>query len=622
MIVVGAGHAGIEAAYTASKMGCSVLMTTFNIDNIGKLSCNPAIGGLAKSHLVKEVDIFGGLIARLADRAAIQYRILNRSKGRAVRATRAQVGRVQYNLAAKKAILDIGGIEVLEAEAESVIVKNNKAVGISTNLGDFLGKTVVLCPGTFLDGLVHIGFRNFPQGRMGEPASVKLYGFLKKLDFGIKHFKTGTCPRLDRSTLDFSCMQEQKPDKNAGPFSFFSKSVNKKQISCYITFTNSKTHRIIKRNLKYSPLYQGVIKGKSVRYCPSLEDKIVKFSSKPRHQIFIEPEGLDTIEVYPNGISNSLPYDAQYEFIHSIEGLESARIIKPGYGIEHAVIDARRLLPTLESKKIKNLFFAGQINGTTGYEEAAAQGLAAGINAALKARRKPPYVFSRYNSFIGLLIDELTSKGTDEPYRMFTSRSELRLSIRQDNAFLRLYKDAHSLGLMDKKTFEAIRDKEARIKREMFRLKKTKLFPSAKINTVLKKIGEPCLKSPVSFYDLLKRPNIQYKTLAKLSYSPAELDAVEFGQIEIEAKYEGFIKREKAQLREIERINRVKIPAEINYNNISGLSKEIKEKLSAYRPRTLKEAFNIAGVTAASISLLLNHISRLNKTAGNAFQNR
>lgn len=609
LIVVGAGHAGIEAANISSRLGVDTLLLTFDIDTIGKLSCNPAVGGIAKSHLVREIDILGGVIASFADRSALQYRILNKSKGKAVWATRVQVDRSLYNRIAREFVLK-SEIKVLQAEVEAILVKKGRVWGVSTNLGEITSKRVVLCPGTFLDGLIHVGFNHWPQGRLGEPASQKLYENLKSLGFNFRHFKTGTCARLDKRTVDFSKMIEQPPDKEAYPLSFFTEKKNPSPMSCYITYTNPRTHKIIKKGLKFSPLYQGVIKSKGVRYCPSIEDKVVKFSSKDRHQIFIEPEGIDSQEVYPNGISTSLPLEIQYEFIHSIEGLEKTRIIRPGYGIEHGVIDSQELFPTLESKKIKGLFFAGQVNGTTGYEEAAAQGIIAGINSALSIRGKRAFILDRSESFIGLLIDDLVTKGTDEPYRMFTSRSEYRLLLREQNAVYRLFRKAYNLGLLGEEVYKKIKEKQERINKEIHSLRISKLKPSPKVVEFLRTKRCGSIKNVLSFYELLKRPAIKYKDLEKLGYSSGLFSRDEIDEVEIEVKYEGFIRRQEQALREFEKIDRIKIPADIDYSQINGLSKEIREKLSLYKPCTLAEAIRIPGVTPSAIMLLLNYINR------------
>ena len=608
VIVVGAGHAGLEAANAASKLGCSVLLITLGIDTIGKLSCNPAVGGVAKSHLVRETDVLGGLIARFTDKAALQYRILNKSKGKAVWATRAQVDRFAYARYAQDFILNKTDIHVVEAEAESLLVRRNKIEGVVTSRGRFKAATVVICPGTFLDGLVHIGLKHFPAGRLGEPSSKKLYRSLLGLGFAAKHFKTGTCARLDKRSLDFSKMIKQPPDKEVRSFSFFTDFKPFNRMSCFITHTNPRTHRIIKKNLKYSPLYQGIIRSRGVRYCPSLEDKVVKFSQSKRHQIFIEPEGKDTIEVYPNGISTSLPLEVQHEFIHSIEGLERAQILRPGYGIEHAVIDARQLHPTLESKKICGLFFAGQINGTTGYEEAASQGLIAGINAVLRVKDKGAFILGRHESFIGLLINELVRKGTDEPYRMFTSRSEFRLVLREDNAIFRLYDLSHRLGLITRKEYSAIKEKAGRIERELSQIKKIKFYPTDSTNRVLKDLGTPPLAKVHSAFELLKRPRIGYSDLRRVGYEAQLTDEDEINQVEIEVKYQGFIRRQAKEAEELARLERIKIPRGLDYSNLPSLSREIREKLEALQPFTLREASDIPGVTPAAILMLMAHL--------------
>jgi len=608
VIVIGAGHAGIEAANAASRLGCSVLFLTLNIDAIGKLSCNPAVGGVAKSHLVREIDIMGGVIARLTDKAGLQYRVLNKSKGKAVWATRAQVDRQLYNKEARDFILNQKNIMVLEAEVEAIVVKKNKVEGVVTNLGEFKSRTVVICAGTFLDGLIHIGLKNFAGGRLGESSCKKLYSCLVKLGFKMKHFKTGTCARLDKRTLDFSKMIEQPPDKEAKPFSFFTDFVPDNSMSCFITHTNIKTHKIIKKNLRYSPLYQGIIKAKGVRYCPSLEDKVVKFSDRDRHHVFIEPEGRCSVEVYPNGISTSLPFNVQVDFIHTIEGLKNAVIIRSGYGIEHGLIDPRQLYPTLESKKICGLYFAGQVNGTTGYEEAAAQGLISGINAALRVKKRKPFMLRRGEAFTGVLIDDLTTKGTDEPYRMFTSRSEFRLLLREDNAIFRLHRLSYKLGLLSRGDFLTIEDKLQRVKGEIERLKKERFYPTKQINKALLGLATAPLNKVTPAFDVLKRPQVLYRDLEGLGYSLELKRGDEVDQLEIEVKYEGFIKRQSSQAEELKKLDRVKIPRDINYSRIPGLSREIQEKLKNLSPATLREAQDIAGVTPAAILILLRYL--------------
>lgn len=594
VIVVGAGHAGIEAAYSAARLNCSVLFLTLDIETIGKLSCNPAVGGIAKGHLVREVDALGGLIGKIADKCAVSYRFLNRSKGKAVWATRAQVDRFTYPKVARNFLEEKNNIRFLQAKADDIIVKNNKVLGIKTNFGEiFTGKTVIICAGTFLNSIIHIGLNSFSGGRLYEESSDLLFDSIKKLGIKVRHFKTGTCARLDSRSLDYSKMTEQVPDYDTHPFSFSNHFVSDRQLSCYITYTNTKTKKIVLKNLKYSPLYTGKIKSTGVRYCPSLEDKIVRFTDKERHQVFIEPEGINTIEIYPNGISTSLPFDVQVDFIHSIEGLKQAVILRPGYGIEHGVIDSRQLDLTLESKAAGGLYFAGQVNGTTGYEEAAAQGLIAGINAALKVKNKKPFVLKREQAFIGVLIDDLVSKGTDEPYRMFTSRSEFRLSLRESNAGIRLAPCAYKLGLLDKESYRYIIDREQLTEKHIRELKNSKAVFSGKKETLLA---------------ILKRPGIGYDDIAQ--YLPEKVnDRNILMETEIRIKYEGFLHREKIWLRELKNLDKIKIP-KVNYSDVPSLSKEVIEKLNKFKPLTMGEALRISGVTPAAILNVYNFIRK------------
>ena len=605
VIVAGGGHAGIEASFSAAKLGTRVLLATLDIDAVGKLSCNPAIGGISKGHLVKEVDALGGLIAKIADRCAVSYRRLNKSKGKAVWATRAQVDRFLYPKVARDFLEKEGNIDILETEVARILIKGKKVVGIETNFGEiFASKAVIICAGTFLKGKIHIGLKSFSGGRLYEPSSDSLFESIKKLGFKVKHFKTGTCARLDKRTIDFSKMIEQSPEYDVEPFSFSNDSVPSCQLSCFITYTNKRTHKIIINNMDRSPLYTGKIKAQGVRYCPSLEDKIVKFSHKDRHQIFIEPEGWESIEIYPNGISTSLPFDVQIKFIHTIEGLENAKILRPGYGIEHGLIDSRQLYHTLESKIIEGLFFAGQVNGTTGYEEAAAQGIIAGINAALKVKKEKPFILNRETSFIGVLIDDLVTKGTDEPYRMFTSRSELRLSIRESNADLRLGKYAHSLGLISKEAYEAIVKKNEQINKEIRKLKATKILFEWKKQTL---------------YDVIKMPKTSYKDFVSYVNQPIKDTLVE-REVEILIKYEGFLKREEQSLKIFDSFKKIRIPADINFNLIPSLSKEIKDKLSKFKPKNLDEALKISGVTPAAVLHICNYIERKKKGGKRGFK--
>jgi len=592
VIVVGAGHAGIEAANISAKLGVSVLVLTLSLDTIGKLSCNPAVGGVSKGQLVKEIDVLGGVIGKIADRCAVNYRRLNKSKGKAVWSTRAQVDRFLYPKIARSFLENNKNIKLLEAKVDKIIVKNKKVIGVRTNFGEeFYSSTVIICAGTFLKSKIHIGLDSFCGGRLYELSSDELFEDIKRLGFKTLHFKTGTCA-LDKRTIDFSKMIEQKPHYDVEPFSFSNTGVPSSQLSCYLTYTNEKTHKIILKNLDRSPLYTGKIKSKGVRYCPSLEDKIVKFPEKEKHQIFIEPEGWDSVEVYPNGISTSLPFDVQLDFIHTIEGLENAKVLRPGYGIEHGLIMPTQLYPTLESKLISGLFFAGQVNGTTGYEEAAAQGLIAGINAALKVKRKDPFILRREEAFVGVLIDDLTKKGVDEPYRMFTSRAEFRLLLRESNADIRLSDKAYGLGLIGKEEYEKIKEKQRRIEKEIENLKKIKIVFNGKRETLFK---------------ILKRPQVSFEDI--LPYLKKDIgNSLIKREVEINVKYEGFIKREASYARQLKEMDKVKIPSSLDYSSIPSLSKEIREKLSRLRPKTLGDALRISGITPAAIVNIYNYL--------------
>ena len=616
VIVVGGGHAGIEAAWISSKLGCRTLLITLQLDLIGHTSCNPAIGGVAKGHLVREIDALGGIMAKITDFSSIQYRRLNRSKGPCVWSTRTQIDRTLYRKYARKFLENQETLSFFQDEAIEIIVKKNKVEGVITCYEKFSAPTVIICPGTFLGGKIHIGLENFSGGRLQEKASLKLLENLKELGFSIKSFKTGTCARLDGRTIDYSKMQPQYSEDDVECFSLSIepfKRINP-QKECWITYTNSKTHKIILENLNRSPLYTGVIKSTGVRYCPSLEDKVVKFPHKERHQVFIEPEGLDTFEVYPNGISTSLPLDVQEDFIHTIPGLENAKILRPGYGIEHCVIDARQLKHSLESKNIQGLFFAGQINGTTGYEEAAAQGLVAGINASLKVMKKKEFILDRTQSYIGVMIDDLVTKGTDEPYRMFTSRSELRFLLRESNVDLRLRKHAKELGLISEEEYKLAVEKEEKIRKELERLKSFKLFPSHQTNLKLQEIFGFKIDTVFTAFSILKRPDVKYKELCDfLNIEPLCNHPFQIREIEIECKYEGFIRRERQQAENLKYLDNIKIPPQFNFESISGLSNELKFKLKHYQPCTLGEAKNIPGMTPSAILLLAFYIRKYNQ---------
>jgi len=609
IIVVGGGHAGSEAALAASRMGCSTLLLTMNINNIALMSCNPAIGGLGKGQLVKEIDALGGEMGKAIDRTGIQFRILNTHKGPAVRSSRAQADREKYRLYIREILESQSNLDLKQGMVEKIIVKDGEILGVKTNLKEiFTGKTVIICPGTFLNGLIHIGLISFPGGRMGDFSSLKLSQSLRELEFRWGRFKTGTCPRLDGKSIDFSRLIPQYGDPSPSPFSFSTKKIIQKQIACYITWTNPQTHEIIRQNLDHSPLYTGVIKGTGVRYCPSIEDKVMRFSDKDRHQIFLEPEGLGTCEFYPNGLSTSLPLDVQIKLLHSIEGLKKAEIMRPGYGIEHDYIDPTQLLPTLETKLIKNLYFAGQINGTTGYEEAAAQGLMAGINAGLKVKGKVPLVLDRSQAYIGILIDDLVTRGTNEPYRMFTSRAEYRLSLREDNADLRLRELGCKVGLVKETEYEKVKDKKKRVKEEILRLKRLRITPQNFINKKFKEWGTEPLKRSISVEELLRRPQITYEKLKLISKEVRDFSPQEEFQIEVQVKYRGYIEREKREIQKFKNMEKVKIPPDFDFSKISGLSTEVKEKLSKFKPLSLGQASRISGITPAAISLLMIHL--------------
>lgn len=608
VIIIGGGHAGTEAAMAAARMGQQTLLLTHNIDTLGQMSCNPAIGGIGKGHLVKEVDALGGLMAKAIDHAGIQFRILNASKGPAVRATRAQADRVLYRQAVRTALENQPNLMIFQQAVEDLIVENDRVVGAVTQMGlKFRAKAVVLTVGTFLDGKIHIGLDNYSGGRAGDPPSIPLSRRLRELPLRVSRLKTGTPPRIDARTIDFSVLGQQNSDNPMPVFSFLGDaSQHPRQMPCYITHTNEKTHDVIRNNLDRSPMYAGVIEGIGPRYCPSIEDKVMRFADRNQHQIFLEPEGLTSNEIYPNGISTSLPFDVQMQIVRSMQGMENARIVRPGYAIEYDFFDPRDLKPTLESKFIQGLFFAGQINGTTGYEEAAAQGMLAGLNAARLSADKDGWAPRRDQAYLGVLVDDLCTLGTKEPYRMFTSRAEYRLMLREDNADLRLTEIGRELGLVDDERWARFNEKLERIEQERQRLKSTWVNPLAESAAEVNAHLATPLSREASGEDLLRRPDMTYAQLTSLSaFAPALDDAQAAEQVEIQVKYEGYIARQQEEIERQQRNENTLLPATLDYRQVSGLSNEVIAKLNDHKPVSIRQASRISGVTPAAISILL-----------------